>query len=77
MLHHQGWVVAGQIVGGLDGDLVQHERADDRVDDADAELVEVLRAELLRDAQEPLDVLAVRRVACVLRLRPIVVDAAR
>lgn len=74
VLYHHGRVVPRQIDGRFQSYVVQDERADDAVDDCDAELVQILRAEALRDSEEPLDVLAVGRIAGVLGLGPVVVD---
>lgn len=75
VLRNNRRIVPGQIVCGLDGDLVQHERRHDRVDGAHAKLVQILRSEPFRDAQQPLDVLAVRWIAGVLGLRSVIVYA--
>lgn len=53
---------ARQPVRRLHAQLVQHERRHHRVHRAHAELVQVLRAQTLRDPQQPLDVLTVRGV---------------
>lgn len=77
MLHDQLMIVPAQIMGRLDGHVVQHKGTHDRVDRTDAELMQILRAQLLADAQQPLHVLAVRRIPGILCLRPVVVDASR
>lgn len=49
VLHHHLVVVPAQIVGGLNGHVMQHERTHDRVDRTDAELVQILGAQFLAD----------------------------
>lgn len=75
MLHHQLVVVPAQIVRRLNGHVVQDKGTHYRVDGTDAELMQILGAQLLADPQQPLDILAIRRIPGVLGLRSIVVDA--
>ena len=77
MLNDERGVVAREIVGRLERDVMQHEGADDAVNDGDDQLVQILRAQSLRDAQQPFHVLAVGRITGVLGLRPVVVHATR
>lgn len=77
MLHYQLVIVTTQIVRRFDGNVVQHKGTDNRINSADAELMQILSAQFFGDAQQPFDILAVRWIACVLRLRTIIVHAAR
>lgn len=75
MLQEESGVASGQVICRFKSNVVKNERTDDTVDRADAQLMETLRPQALRDSQQPLNVLAVRWIASVLRLRPIVVNS--
>ena len=63
--------------GDVGGDFEEDERRSDGVDGAQAELMEIRRAQLHGDVHQPLHVLAVRRVLGVFRLRAVIVHAPR
>lgn len=75
MLKHEARIVPGQVVRRFQYNVVENKRTNDAVDDADAELMDVLRTQALRDPQQPFHVLPVRRIARVLRLRSVVVHS--
>lgn len=77
MLHYQLVIVTSQIVRRFDGNIVQYKGTDNRINCADAELMEILCAQSFGDAQQPFDVIAIRWIACILGLWTIIVHAPR
>lgn len=77
MLHDQLMIVPAQIMCRLDGHVVQHKRTDNRIDRTDAELMQILCAQLLANPQQPFYVLAIRRIPGILCLRTIVMHPSR
>lgn len=73
MLNNEGRIASGEIMRSLKSNVMQNERTDNAFDGANDQLMQILCSQSFRYAQQPLNVLAVRRITSIFCLRSVIV----